>query len=239
MECELSQRALVLFSGGQDSSTALAWALERYEYVETVGLNYGQRHAIELECRSRIRDAFARLNPVWAAHLGLDHMISLDLVGQISGEKISPPSTSVVDVPDEFARAPRYIAGRNMILIALCGSIAYRRLAGAIVTGISETEYSGYPDCRDVTMKAINAALNLSTGIELKVESPLMPLTKAGVWLLARELGGEELVEVIVENSHTCYAGVREHRHEWGYGCGDCPACRLRAKGWREFRAPG
>lgn len=236
MATKLNTSAMVLFSGGQDSSTVLAWALERYERVETLGFDYGQRHVIELHCRSKIRDAYCALKPNWRPRLGPDHVISLDLVGQISGQNIEARSSSSEDRRDEFANLERYIAGRNMIMIAMSGSVAYRRNINSIISGVSQTEYSGYPDCRDVSMKAINVALNLSTGVEFNVECPLMWLTKAGVWSLSRDLGGEELVELIVENTHTCYAGERHVRHEWGYGCGSCAACRLREKGWRDFR---
>jgi 7-cyano-7-deazaguanine synthase len=228
--------ALVALSGGQDSSTALAWALERFRFVETVGFDYGQRHVVELECRQQIREKLSSLKPDWNLRLGPDHLIKLDLIGQISGQRIKPREEDLNEPLDEFEGSVRYIPGRNMIMLSMCGSIAYRRHIFTIVHGASEAEYSGYPDCRNSSIKAINAAIALSSGIEFRIECPLMSKTKSGVWSLARELGGDELVSIIMEHTHTCYAGVRDLRHEWGYGCGDCAACQLRAKGWAEFK---
>lgn len=232
-----SDGALVALSGGQDSATALAWALERFEHVETVGFEYGQRHAVELQCRPRVRDALASLKLTWKMRLGPDHLVALDLIGQISGQKIKSPQRALTEPRDRFATSSRYIPGRNMLMLAMCGSVAYRRQIRTIVYGASETEYSGYPDCQDVSIKAVNVALNISTGLEFNIECPLMWRDKAGVWKLALELGGEEMVSLIVEATHTCYAGVRDIYWDWGFGCGECPACRLRAKGWQEFRA--
>jgi 7-cyano-7-deazaguanine synthase len=239
MESELTnthRRALVSFSGGQDSTTALAWALEQFEHVETVGFDYGQRNAIELHCRPPVRERVVSLKPAWKERLGPDHLIVLDLVGQISGQRFKAPELSSSDPNDQFGGYSRYIPGRNLIMLSLCSSIAYRRGTRTIVYGASETEYSGYPDCRAASIKAVNTALNMSSGLEFRIECPLMLLNKAGVWNLARELGGERLVSIIVEATHTCYAGERV-RYDWGFGCDACPACRLRAKGWQEYRA--
>ena len=234
MESQLGRSALVCFSGGQDSTTALSWALAHYKYVETIGFDYGQNHAVELTCRIPIRDGLTTLKPLWKSRLGIDHMVKVDLVGQISGVKIDAPLPSMAS--DGFAAQSRYIPGRNMILLSMAASVAYRRQITTIVYGTSEAEYSGYPDCRDASMKAINAALNLATGSDFDVQCPLMWLNKASVWSLALELGGEELVSLIATMTHTCYAGIRDVKHDWGFGCGVCPACRLREKGWAEYR---
>jgi len=226
--------ALVSFSGGQDSTTALAWALDRYESVETIGFRYGQKHFVELECRPIVREAIAQLNPAWSARLGPDHVVELNLIGQIAKNVISPEN--YVPIAGEGVEVgTRYIPGRNLIMLSMSASVAFRRNIGAIVCGTSETEYSGYPDCRDASMKAIEVAINLSSGKQFKIECPLMWLDKKGVWQLAADLGGTRLVDLIRENTHTCYLGSRYVRHEWGYGCGSCAACELRAKGWRDF----
>jgi 7-cyano-7-deazaguanine synthase len=226
--------ALVSFSGGQDSTTALAWALSRYEVVETVGFRYGQKHLIEMECRPIVREAIAGLNPLWKARLGPDHVIELDLIGQIAKNIASP--ANYTPMPGEGIEAgSRYIPGRNLVMLSMCASVAFRRNMAALVCGTSETEYSGYPDCRDASMKAVETAINMSSGKQFEIKCPLMWLDKRGVWQLAESLGGPDLVRIVQENTHTCYQGLRDTRHEWGYGCGVCPACKLRAKGWREF----
>jgi 7-cyano-7-deazaguanine synthase len=230
----IASGALVSFSGGQDSTTALAWALSHYERVETVGFRYGQKHLIEMECRPVIRDSITALVPAWKTRLGLDHVVELDLIGQIARNIVSPAGHTQI-VGEGFAAGSRYIPGRNMIMLAMCGSVAFRRDIRTLVCGTSETEYSGYPDCRDSSMKAVEAALNMVSGLEFKIECPLMWLDKASVWGLAQSLGGKGLVEIVQEDTHTCYKGSREVRHEWGYGCGKCDACVLREKGWREF----
>lgn len=227
--------ALVSFSGGQDSTTALAWALSRYEIVETVGFRYGQKHLVEMECRPVVREGIAKLNPDWNRRLGSDHIIELDLVGQIAGNIACP--IGYKPVPGEgFEAGSRYIPGRNLIMLSMAASIAFRRNIATLVCGTSETEYSGYPDCRNASMNGIEAAINLSSGKQFKIECPLMWLDKKGVWELAESLGGSALVEIIREGTHTCYQGSRDVQHDWGYGCGSCPACELRAKGWREFK---
>jgi 7-cyano-7-deazaguanine synthase len=226
--------ALVSFSGGQDSTTALAWALEQYEIVETIGFQYGQKHLSEMKCRPIVRDAIAELNPAWKSRLGLDHVIELDLIGQIAKNIVSP--AGYTPIPGEgFEAGSRYIPGRNLVMLSMCASVAFRRNIGTLVCGTSETEYSGYPDCRDASMKAVEAAINMSSGKQFKLECPLMWLDKKGVWQLAERLGGASLVSVVQKETHTCYQGLRDTMHDWGYGCGTCAACKLRAKGWREF----
>lgn len=239
LEAKLSDRvrssALVCFSGGQDSTTALAWALQHYERVETAGFEYGQKHVVEMSCRPKVRRAMVKLMPSWGKSLGRDHVISLDLVGQLGLASIDLVSSSQGEAGGMFLSKERYIPGRNLLMLSMCASIAVRRDINTLVCGTSETEYSGYPDCRDVAMKALNEAINTATGAEFTVECPLMWLDKSGVWALAHGLGGDGLVAIIAEETHTCYGGDREHRHEWGYGCGSCPACSLREKGWIEF----
>jgi 7-cyano-7-deazaguanine synthase len=227
--------ALVSFSGGQDSTTALAWALKRYEIVETVGFRYGQKHLVEMGQRPVIRKAILAVVSDWKKRLGPDHIVDLDLIGQIAGKNISSPPNYAPTNIEGLEVGSRYIPGRNLIMLSMCASVAFRRNIGTLVCGASETEYSGYPDCKNESMKAIETAISLSSGFAFKVECPLMWLDKAGVWTLADSLGGGDLVEIIREDTHTCYAGSRDIRHEWGYGCGTCPACLLREKGWREF----
>lgn len=231
-----SASALVLFSGGQDSTTCLAWALAGFDHVETVGFAYGQRHAVELDCRDPLRQAIAAGFPQWATRLGADHLLDLAVLGEISDTSLTRERAIAMGkagLPDTF------VPGRNLLFLTLAAAIAYRRGLGVLVTGVCETDFSGYPDCRDDTVKAMQVALNLGMNTRLRIATPLMWIDKAATWALAHELGGERLLELIVESSHTCYLGDRQHRHEWGYGCGKCPACELRAAGWRTFRAPG
>jgi 7-cyano-7-deazaguanine synthase len=224
----------VCFSGGQDSTTALAWALSHYEIVETIGFRYGQKHLIEMERRPIIREAMAALNSTWSARLGSDHVIELDLISQIA-KNIESPAGYTPIAGEGFEAGTRYIPGRNLIMLSMCASVAFRRNIGMIVCGTSETEYSGYPDCREASMNAIEAAVNESTGKKFKIECPLMQLDKKGVWQLAESLGGADLIKVVQEDTHSCYQGSRDVRYDWGYGCGECLACKLRAKGWQEF----
>ncbi|HEY5063285.1 MAG TPA: 7-cyano-7-deazaguanine synthase QueC [Xanthobacteraceae bacterium] len=232
------RNALVSFSGGQDSTTVLAWALHHYERVETVGFRYGQKHFVEMHQRPIIRNALVEAVPDWKARLGPDHVVELDLIGQIAGQNIlSPPSHRLI-AGEGFEAGRRYIPGRNLIMLSMCASVAFRRDIRTLACGASETEYSGYPDCRSESMNAIEKAISLSSGLDFKIECPLMWLDKAGVWALANSLGGRQLVEIIRKDTHTCYSGSRDHLHEWGYGCGTCDACRLRAKGWRDFCSP-
>jgi 7-cyano-7-deazaguanine synthase len=226
--------ALVLFSGGQDSATCLAWALSRFDRVETVGFDYGQRHRIELEVRQEFRAALTVRFPQWAGRLGGDHMLDAGIIGQLGG------SAMTEDIAIEMAGnglPNTFVPGRNLLFFTLAAALAYRRGLRAIVGGMCETDYSGYPDCRDDTLKAQQVALSLGLDRRITIETPLMWLDKAATFALAEDIGGQPLLDLILENSHTCYLGDRSRRHDWGYGCGTCPACELRAKGWQKFRA--
>jgi 7-cyano-7-deazaguanine synthase len=224
--------ALVLFSGGQDSTTCLAWALDRFARVETIGFDYGQRHAVELACRPAVRRALAGF-PAWAERLNDDHMIDLSVLGAISDTAL----TRNVEIKMREQGLPNtFVPGRNLLFLTFAAIVAYRRGLKHIVGGMCETDYSGYPDCRDDTIKALQAAINLGMEARFVLHTPLMWIDKAGTWALAESLGGARLVEVIVEHTHSCYEGDRAHRHDWGYGCGTCPACKLRAAGYAQFR---
>ena len=225
--------ALVLFSGGQDSTTCLADALSRYERVETLGFDYGQRHHVELDARLKVLDEIRRQFPQWAPRLGEDHLLALDVLQQIGGSSLTDDVAFAMQadgLPNTF------VPGRNLLFLTLAGALAYRRGLQVIVTGVCETDFSGYPDCRDDTMKALQVALNLGLERRLRIATPLMWIDKAQTWQLAHDLGGAPLVELIVEHTHTCYQGTRDARHDWGYGCGECPACDLRAKGWARWK---
>jgi 7-cyano-7-deazaguanine synthase len=225
--------ALVLFSGGQDSTTCLAWALSRFAHVETVGFAYGQRHAVELDCRGPVRDGLAGLMD-WGERLGCDHLV--DLGGSLAGIGATA-LTSDEDIRMTAEGLPStFVPGRNLVFLAYAAAIAYRRGLRHLVAGMCETDYSGYPDCRDDTIKAMQLALNLGMDRRFVVETPLMWVDKAATWGLAEELGGAPLVDLIVERTHSCYLGDRATRHDWGWGCGTCPACELRAAGWRRWR---
>ena len=222
--------ALVLFSGGQDSTTCLAWALARYDAVETVGFDYGQRHRVELDGRPRLRSALAER---WGARLGPDHTIempALAAIGETAMTRDIAIETDAKGLPNTF------VPGRNLLFLTYAAALAHRRGLGVLVGGMCETDFSGYPDCRDDTIKAMQVALNLGMEARFRVETPLMWLDKADTWRLAESLGGTRLVDLIVEATHTCYLGERGARHDWGYGCGTCPACALRADGWRRYK---
>jgi 7-cyano-7-deazaguanine synthase len=223
--------ALVLFSGGQDSATCLAWALARYPRVETIGFHYGQRHAVEMDCREPVRQALA------CAELGDDHVV--DLTATVGGLGQTAMTAEIAIEMGQGGLPNTFVPGRNLLFLTCAAAIAYRRGLRRIITGVCETDYSGYPDCRDDTIKAMQLALNLGMERRFVLETPLMWLDKAATWKLAAELGGEPLVEVIRERTHTCYLGNRTDRHAWGYGCGSCPACRLRAQGWERFAGAG
>jgi len=225
-------RALVLFSGGQDSTTCLAWALDRYARVETVGFAYGQRHAVEMDCRAPLRAAFGALDEVWAARLGEDHVIDAGVIGTISDTALTRERAIVIE---ESGLPSTFVPGRNLIFLALAAALAYRRGIRHIVGGMGEADYSGYPDCRDATIRAMQAALNLGMETDFVLQTPLMRCDKQAVWALAHRLGGDALVDLVVERTHSCYMGDRQRRHDWGYGCGACPACELRAAGYRKF----
>ena len=225
--------ALVLFSGGQDSSVCLAWALARYARVETVGFDYGQRHAVEMAARLRVRAAVAEAFPAWVARLGPDTVLDMRGFGAIGGTAMTEDRAIEVDargLPTTF------VPGRNLAFFVHAAALADRRGLRALVGGMCETDFSGYPDCRRDTLDALQAALNLGMDRDFVIETPLMRLTKARTWALADTLGGRALVEIVRTESHTCYRGERGVLHDWGYGCGDCPACELRAHGWREWR---
>jgi 7-cyano-7-deazaguanine synthase len=228
-----STRALVLFSGGQDSTTCLAWALERHAHVETVGFDYGQRHRVELDCRAVVRDRLAQQSTGWSRRLGPDHLLKIDVLGQISDTAL----TSEAEIALRSDGLPNtFVPGRNLLFLTLAAALAYRRDLSVLVGGMCETDYSGYPDCRDRTMKAMQQALTLGTDRPFVIETPLMWLDKAATWELAQQLGGDALVRIIREDTHTCYLGERGQLHAWGHGCGACPACALRAQGYAAWQ---
>ena len=226
--------ALVLFSGGQDSATCLAWALDRFAHVETVGFAYGQRHIIELKCRAELISGIKTINPEWASKLGETHTLDIPTLGEISDTALTRYAAIEMG---EGALPNTFVPGRNLVFLTFAAAVAYRRGITNIVGGMCETDFSGYPDCRNDTIKALNTALNLGMDRAFEVHTPLMWRSKAETWGLAEQLGGKGLIDLIVEQSHTCYIGERGARHDWGYGCGECPACSLRAKGWVEYDA--
>jgi len=226
------RHALVLFSGGQDSTTCLAWALARYARVETIGFDYGQRHAVELECRLAVRAELHSRFPQWHDKLGDDHLLDLSLLGQVSDTALTDErriEMKAGGLPNTF------VPGRNLIFFTFAGAVAYRRGISVLVGGMCETDYSGYPDCRDDTLKALQVALGLGMDTRFTLETPLMWLDKAQTWKLADELGGKSLLDLIVRETHSCYLGERKTLHAWGHGCGNCPACDLRRKGFEAF----
>ena len=226
--------ALVLFSGGQDSATCLAWALDRFETVETVGFDYGQRHRVELDCRDDFRSRVVGLNAAWATRLGPDHMLDLSVLGQVSETAL----TRDVEIALRADGLPNtFVPGRNLLFFTLAAAIASRRQLRHLVGGMCETDYSGYPDCRDNTLKSLQVTLNLGMDSRSVVHTPLMWLDKSQTWGLAQALGGHELVDLIRTNTHTCYQGEHGDLHDWGFGCGECPACDLRMTGWQKYRA--
>ncbi len=224
--------ALVLFSGGQDSTVCLAWALQRFGRVETVGFDYGQRHAVELAVRPGIREQIAGLDAGWASRLGDDHMIKLDALAAISDTALTRDMAIEMG---EHGLPTTFVPGRNLIFLAFAGALAYRRGAKHLVAGMCETDYSGYPDCRDDTIKAMQIALGLGMDRRFVLHTPLMWIDKAGTFALAKDIGHQPLLDLVIEATHSCYLGDRSHRHAWGYGCGTCPACKLRADGYTRF----
>jgi 7-cyano-7-deazaguanine synthase len=225
--------AIVLFSGGQDSTVCLAWALERFGCVETIGFDYGQRHRVELEARMRVRERIVPLRAVWAERLGRDHLVPLDALSALSETALTR------DIAIEIAEnqlPTTFVPGRNLVFFTFAGALAYRRGAKHLVAGMCETDYSGYPDCRDDTVKAMQLALNLGMDSRFVIHTPLMWIDKAATFALAHAIGGDAFIDLLVEDTHTCYLGDRSHRHEWGYGCGTCPACRLRADGFTKWK---
>jgi len=227
-----SDSALVLFSGGQDSTVCLGWALERFARVETVGFDYGQRHAIELDVRPRIRDLIAALKPEWKTRLGDDHVIKLAALAAISDSALT--RETAIEIADN-GLPTTFVPGRNLIFFAFAGALAYRRGVRHIVAGMCETDYSGYPDCRDETVKATQVALSLGLDKRIAIHTPLMWVDKAGTFAMAADLAGQPFLDVVVEDTHSCYLGDRTHWHDWGFGCGSCPACQLRAQGYATF----
>lgn len=226
----MNRRALVLFSGGQDSATCLAWALARYAHVETMGFDYGQRHRVELDCRARLREGLRGMQ--WPGRLGDDHLLNVDVLGQL-GTSAMTDDVAITLQADGLPNT--FVPGRNLLFFTLAAALAYRRGLEVLVGGMSQTDYSGYPDCRDNTLKALQVALSLGIDRPLTLETPLMWLDKAATWALAHDLGGDALVELVRCDSHTCYLGQRGQLHAWGHGCGECPACELRARGWEQF----
>ena len=243
----MHRSALVLFSGGQDSTTCLALALTKYERVETIAFDYRQRHHVELEARLNVLREIKAQFPAWAGKLGEDHLLDLAVLGEVSETSLTRDTAFKMEqsgLPNTF------VPGRNLLFLTLAAAVAYRRDLQVIVTGVCETDFSGYPDCRDDTMKAMQLALSLGMDKRYLIETPLMWIDKAATWQLAESLGesfsalsgmpggGKALVNLIIEHTHTCYLGDRQHRHAWGYGCGACPACELRARGFEKFSEP-
>jgi 7-cyano-7-deazaguanine synthase len=227
-------QALVLFSGGQDSTVCLAWALDRFDQVETVGFDYGQRHAAELAARPRIRAALQESFPRWSGKLGADHLISLNAPRAIGGSALT--EAMAIEMGKD-GLPTTFVPGRNLMFLTAAAALGYRRAIADLVGGMCETDFSGYPDCRNDTMQAMAKALSLGLARDVRIHTPLMFIDKAQTWKLAHDLGGDALIALIVEDSVTCYEGDRVRRHDWGYGCGVCPACELRAKGFAAYRA--
>lgn len=225
--------ALVLFSGGQDSATCLAWALSRFDRVETLAFSYGQRHAVELDCRPPVLSALRTLDPAWEGRLGSDHHIDLSFLAALSDSALTT-NAEITFAADGLPTS--FVPGRNLLFLTAAAALACRRGIAHIVLGVCETDYSGYPDCRDDTIKAMQVALNLGMQQHFVLHTPLMWKDKSHTWQLAERLGGAPLVELIRTRTHSCYLGDREQDHEWGRGCGTCPACELRARGWEQYR---
>ena len=225
--------ALVLFSGGQDSSVCLAWALARFTHVQTVGFDYRQRHRVELDCRLSVLRGLRAGFPPWAARLGEDHLIDAGVLAQL-GDSALTQDRAIEMQADGLPNT--FVPGRNLLFLTLAAALAYRRGASVLVAGMCETDYSGYPDCRDNTLKAQQVALSLGLGTAMTIETPLMFTDKAATWALAQQLGGDALTALITEHSHSCYLGERNTRHPWGWGCARCPACVLRRSGYERWR---
>ena len=225
--------ALVLFSGGQDSTVCLAWALQQFSRVETIGFDYGQRHAVELTVRGRLRERMAALRGEWEARLGDDHLVKLDALAAISDTALTR-DTAIAMADNGLPTT--FVPGRNLIFFCFAGALAYRRGARHLVAGMCETDYSGYPDCRDDTIKAVQVALTLGLDKRVTIHTPLMWIDKADTFEMAEQIGGKAFLEIVIEDSHSCYLGDRSKRHDWGFGCGECPACQLRAQGFARFK---
>ena len=229
---ETGKKALVLFSGGQDSTTCLAWALSRFDEVQTVGFDYGQRHRTELDCRKRILGLIESVSPAWQGKLGADHLINMQTFGDVAACALTRPMEIK---PGEKGLPNTFVPGRNLVFFTYAAALAWRAGIRTLVGGMCDTDYSGYPDCRDNTIKSLQVTLSLGMDEPFRIETPLMGLTKEETWELAYSLGGKTFVDLVRKETHTCYEGDREHFHDWGYGCGKCPACRLRERGWTEF----
>ena len=229
----IAEAALVLLSGGQDSTVCLAWALERFERVETIGFDYAQRHRVEIDARVRVRERISALRSDWAQRLGEDHLVRLDALAALSDSALT--RETAIEIA-ENGLPTTFVPGRNLVFFAFAGALAYRRGAKHIVAGMCETDYSGYPDCRDDTLKAMQLALNLGMERRFVIHTPLMWIDKAATFALAQEIGGDGFVDLLIEDTHTCYLGDRTHRHDWGFGCGECPACGLRAEGFARWK---
>ena len=223
---------LVLFSGGQDSSTCLAWAVHNFAHVETLGFDYGQRHSVELDCRMQILAAVRQAFPAWHRKLGDDHLHSIPVLGNIS-ETALTRDTEITFAEGGFPNT--FVPGRNLVFLTLAAAIAYRRGIRHIIVGVGEVDYSGYPDCREDSIASMEDALNIGMASNFIIHTPLMHLDKTAIWEMADQLGGPEFTDIITEYSHSCYLGERNTRHDWGYGCGHCPACALRAAGHEGF----
>ena len=227
-----TETALVLFSGGQDSTVCLAWALERFARVETIGFDYSQRHAVELDARTRVRAHIAALNGAWKSRLGEDHLVKLDALAAISDTALTRETAIKIS---NSGLPTTFVPGRNLVFFCFAGALAYRRGVRHLVAGMCETDYSGYPDCRDDTIKAMQVTLTLGLDKRVTIHTPLMWIDKADTFAMAEQIGGKAFLDLVIEDSHSCYLGIRTKRHDWGYGCGTCPACELRAQGFAKF----
>lgn len=228
----MNKNALVLFSGGQDSTVCLAWALSKFDHVETIGFDYGQRHRIELECRLTVLTHIRQQFPEWAGKLGQDRVIDLSWLGQISDCALTEEREIELN---ENGLPNTFVPGRNLVFFLISSAVAYRRGLATLVGGMCQTDFSGYPDCREDTLKALQVATNLGMASTFRFETPLMWIDKTETFQLSEQLGGTKLLEIILEHTHTCYTGDRTHKHEWGFGCGECPACDLRKNGWKNY----
>lgn len=231
------RRALVLFSGGQDSTTALAYALERFDYVETVGFDYGQKNRVELECRQDVLQRLREEFPVFQERLGADRVLELTAFGGLSRSALTNHEAAIED--GETGLPTTFVPGRNLFFFHYAAVIGYNEDLGVLVGGMCQTDYSGYPDCRDLTLRHLQETINLGMESNFTISTPLMFRSKADSWCMAHELGGDKLVEIVRKASHSCYNGERDALHSWGYGCGECPACQLRSRGFEEWRANG
>jgi 7-cyano-7-deazaguanine synthase len=226
-----NSKALVLLSGGQDSTTCLAWAIEKFQYIETIGYTYGQRHRVEIDCRQDIL-AFFKASPRWGGKIGQDHLVDIPALTAIGATAMTSEAQIFID---QSGLPTTFVPGRNLVFLTFAAAVAYRRSCKNIVTGVCETDYSGYPDCRDDTIKALQVAVNAGLESRFTFHTPLMWIDKAETWALAHQIGGQEFTNLIIQKTHTCYLGNRERFHSWGYGCGECPACDLRSQGWAKW----